>query len=165
MSKVLFSCVFTIVPIKHTGHFWKLVFKMIGGSFERANDDISFTSSSSASIFKQTETFVYIGIWTMVNKNFFSLFFYKKSINPGHRDSCHMTTQPVPHPKPPNPNIDFMYRIRKMTMGIDLVSLTLPSLVLELGIVLWNGPKDPWHTTTQPSSQPPTPMYWNYVLY
>ena len=71
----------------------------------------------------------------MVNKNFyFSLFFYKKSINPGHRDSCHMTTQP--HPKPPTPNIDFMYHIRKMTMGIDLVSLTPPSLVLELGIVL-----------------------------
>ena len=42
--------------------FLKLVFKMMGGSFERSNDDISFTSSSSASIFKQTETFVYIGI-------------------------------------------------------------------------------------------------------
>ena len=158
MSKVLFSCVFTMVPIKRTGHFWKLVFKMIGGSFERTNDDFSFTTSSSASIFKQTETFVYIGIWTMVNKNFyFSLFFIKKSINPGHRDSCHMTTQP--HPKPPTPNIDFMYHIRKMTMGIDLVSLTPPSLVLELGIVLWNGPKDLCYTTTQPSSQPPIPMY------
>ena len=69
-----------------------------------------------------------------------------------------MTTQP--HPKPPTPNIDFMYRIRKMTMGIDLVSLTPPSLVLELGIVLSNGPKDLCHTTTQPSSQPPTAMYY-----
>ena len=164
MSKVLFSCVFTMVPIKHTGHFWKLVFKMIGGSFERANDDFSFTSSSSASIFKQTETFVYIGIWTMVNKNFYFSLFYKNPSTQG--PGIRVTWQPNPIPNHPPPILTLcIICIRKMTMGIDLVSLTPPSLVLELGIVLWNGPKDLCHTTTQPSSKPPTPMYWNYVLY
>ena len=109
MSKVPFSCVFTIVPIKHTGHLWKLVFKMIGGSFERANDDISFTSSSSASIFKQTDTFVYIEIWTMVNKNFyFSLFFYK--IHQPRAQGFVSQDNPTPS-QTTHPNIDFMYHI------------------------------------------------------